>query len=76
MAIVVEMIVDRGMGVGKFLQGLYIPELRHRALSSPEWLMKIFGPVTEPAPTFPIGGIADYSHRGAVTLIGFRVEQQ
>ena len=37
-AVVVEMIVDRGMGGGEFLQGLYIPELRHRALSSPERL--------------------------------------
>ena len=62
----VEMVVDRGMGGGKFLQGLYIPELRHRALSSPEWLMRIFGSIVEPAPTFLIGGVADYRHRRSV----------
>ena len=26
MALVVEMVVDRGMGGSKFLQGLYVPE--------------------------------------------------
>ena len=35
----VEMIVDRGMGGGEFLQGLYVPEFRHRTLPSSEWLM-------------------------------------
>ena len=35
----VEMIVDRGIDGGKFLQGLYVPEIRHRTLPSSEWLM-------------------------------------
>jgi len=35
----VEMIVDRGMDGGEFLQGLYVPEFRHRTLPSSEWLM-------------------------------------
>ncbi len=65
-AVVVEMIVDRGMGGGEFLQGLYVPELCHRTLSSPEWLVRILGPIVEPAPTFLIGGIADDVHRRAV----------
>ncbi len=60
MTIVVEMIVDRGMGGGEFLQGLYIPELRHRTLSSPERLVRILGTIVEPASTFLIGSIADY----------------
>jgi hypothetical protein len=34
--VLIEMIMDRGMGGGEFLQGLYISELRHRSFSSPE----------------------------------------
>ncbi len=35
----VEMIVDRGMDGGEFLQGLYVSEFRHCTLPSSEWLM-------------------------------------
>ena len=35
----IEMIVDRGMDGGEFLQGLYVPEFRHRTLPSSEWLV-------------------------------------
>ena len=35
----VEMIMDRGVDGGKLLQCLYVPELRHRTLSSSERLM-------------------------------------
>ena len=35
----VEVVVDRGMDGGEFLQGFYVPELRHHLLSSAEWLM-------------------------------------
>ena len=38
-AILVEVVVDRGMGGGEFLQGLYISELRHRSFSSSERLV-------------------------------------
>ncbi len=62
----VEMIVDRGMGSGEFLQGLYVPELRHRTFSSPEWLVRILGAIVEPASTFLSGSIADDVHRRAV----------
>ena len=34
-----EMIVDRGMDGGEFLQGLDVPEFRHRTLPSSEWLV-------------------------------------
>jgi hypothetical protein len=37
--VVVEVIVDRGMGSGKLLEGLHAPELRHRSFSSSEWLV-------------------------------------
>jgi hypothetical protein len=35
----IEMIVNRGMDRGKLLQGLYVPEFRHRPFPSPEWLV-------------------------------------
>ena len=37
--VLIEMIVNRGMGGGKFLQGPHVPEHRHRPLSSSERLM-------------------------------------
>jgi len=44
----VEVVVDRGVGGGKLLQGLYGPELRHRSFSSSERLVGILGSVVEP----------------------------
>ena len=38
-AVLVEVIVDRGMGGGEFLQGLDVPKLRHRSFSSWERLV-------------------------------------
>jgi len=38
-AVLAEMVVDRGMGGGEFLQGLYISEFRHRSFSSSERLV-------------------------------------
>ncbi len=35
----IEMIVDRGMNGGEFLERLRAPEFRHCSLSSPERLM-------------------------------------
>ncbi len=37
--VLIEVIVDRGVGGGKFLQGLYISELGHRRFSSSERLV-------------------------------------
>ncbi len=37
--VLIEMVMDRGVDGGKLLQSLYVPELRHRTLSSSEWLM-------------------------------------
>jgi hypothetical protein len=36
---VVEMVVDRGVDGGEFLQGLDVPEFRHRSLSSSKRLV-------------------------------------
>jgi hypothetical protein len=38
-AVVVEVVVDRGMGGGKLLESFHDPALRHRSFSSSEWLM-------------------------------------
>ncbi len=54
-AVLVEVIVDRGMGGGEFLQGLYIPELRYRSFSSPERLVGILGSIVEPPTALLIG---------------------
>jgi hypothetical protein len=47
------------MGGGEFLQGLYIPEARHRPFPSSERLVGILGPIVEPPTALIIGGIAD-----------------
>ena len=39
MAFDVEVVVDRGMNGSEFLQGLHVPNFRHRAFPSPEWLV-------------------------------------
>ena len=44
-ALVVEVIVDRGMHSGEFLQGLDVSEPRHRPLPPSKRLMRVFGPV-------------------------------
>ena len=38
-AVLIEVIVDRGVGGGEFLQGLYNSEIRHRSFSSSERLV-------------------------------------
>ncbi len=37
--VLIEVIVDQGVGGGEFLQGLYILELRHRSFALPERLI-------------------------------------
>ena len=60
------MIVDRGVDRGEFLQGHNFPELRHRPLSSSKRLVRDFGPIVEPTPTFLAFQIADHLHCHAV----------
>ena len=38
-ALVIEMVVERGMDGDKFLEGAGIPELSHRFLPSSRWLV-------------------------------------
>ena len=57
-AVLVEVVVDRGMGGGEFLQGLYISELCHRSFSSSERLVGIFGSIFEPPTALLIGSTA------------------
>ena len=45
----IEMVMDRGVGRGDFLQSLYIPEPSHRSLSSSEGMVRVLGSVVEPA---------------------------
>ena len=37
--VVVEVVLDRGMGSGELLESFHAPELRHRSFSSSEWLV-------------------------------------
>jgi hypothetical protein len=60
--VVVEVIADRGMGGGKLLQGLYVPELRHYSFSSSEWLVGIFGWIVMSLTALLIGNVAYYLH--------------
>ena len=64
--VLVEVIVDRGMGSGKLLEGFHVPELRHRSFSSSERLVGILSPIVEPPTALLIGSIADYFHRRSV----------
>ena len=48
MAFVVEVVVDRSMNGGEFLQGLYIPEFGQCPFPSSERLVRVLGPVVEP----------------------------
>ena len=66
MALVIEEIVELGVDGGELLKGPQVPELRHRSLSSSEWLMRVFGPIVEPAAARLSGCVTDYLHRRSV----------
>jgi N-acyl-D-aspartate/D-glutamate deacylase len=48
-ALLIKMLVDRGMGGGELLQAAHPPEALHRPLSSSQRLMGIFDAVVQPA---------------------------
>jgi hypothetical protein len=48
-ALLIEVVVDRGMGGGKLLEAAHPPEALHRPLSSSQRLMSIFNAVVQPA---------------------------
>lgn len=62
----IEEVVDRGMRGSEFLQRLKASEARHQPLSSPERLVRIFGPIVKPAATFLAISNADSLHRRAI----------
>ena len=41
MAVVIEVVVDRGMGGGKLLESFHVPELRHRSFSPSECIVRV-----------------------------------
>lgn len=66
MAVEIEMVVDRGVDSSEFLQGFDVPEIRHRTLSSPKRLVRVFGPVIEPPFTCLALHDPNHLHRSAV----------
>ncbi len=62
-SVLVEVVVERGMDGSELLKGLHVPGRRHRPLSSSERLMRVFGPVVEPATADPSGSVTDHRHR-------------
>ena len=63
MAVVVEVVVDRSMDGGEFLQGLYVPEFGQCPFPSSERLVRVLGPVVEPTTAGLGGRIADHLQR-------------
>ncbi len=61
--VLVEVVVDRGLGSREFLQGLYISEPRHHSFSSSERLVEILGSIVKPPTAILIGSITNYLHR-------------
>jgi hypothetical protein len=64
--VVVEVVVDRGVNGGELLQGLQVPEFRHRALSSSKRLMRVFSSVVEPSSAPLTLHHSNGFHRGGV----------
>ncbi len=64
--VVVEVVMDRGMGGGKLLEGLHVPELRHRSFSSSERLVGILSPIVDPPAALLISSIAEDLHRRSI----------
>ena len=59
MAVVVEMVVDRGVDGGELLQGLDVSEPRHRPFPPSKRLMPVFCPFVEPTTAGLGGRVAD-----------------
>ncbi len=66
MALVVEVVVGRGMDGGGFLHGLYVPEFDHRPFSSSDRLVRVFGPVVEPSSGLLANLVANHLQRRPV----------
>ena len=66
MALVAEVVVDRGVDGSEFLQGLEVSEPRHRPFPPSKRLVRVFRPVVEPTTAGPGGCITDRIHRSTV----------
>ena len=66
MALVVEVVVDRGVDGGEFLQGLDVSEPRHRPFPTSKRMMRVFRPVVEPTTAGLGGRVTDHIHRSTV----------
>ena len=66
MAVVIEMVIDRGMNGDEFLQRLDVPEVGHRALSSSKRLMGVFSSIVEPSAGFLAGLVANLAQGCAI----------
>jgi hypothetical protein len=66
MAVLVEVIVERGVNGGEFLKRLDISELGHRPFSTSERLMRVLGAIVEPATALQTRSITDHRHCGSV----------
>lgn len=65
-ALQVEVVVDRAVKRGEFLQTLHPPEATHRTLPSSAWLVGILDAVVQPTTYFPRIEGAQTSERRAV----------
>jgi len=62
-AFLVEVVVDKGMYGGEFLERFRTPEPGHRSLSPPEGLVRVFCPVVQPTPGFLAISNSNQLHR-------------
>src|SRR5665213_1071519 len=60
------MVVDLRVNRGEFLECFHPPKSEHSPLSSPERLVRILGPVVQPAPALLAIGGGDLLQRGAI----------
>ena len=66
MEFVVEVVVDRGMNGGEFLQSLYVPESGHCRFPSSERLVQVPGTIGEPSFGLLANPVADRLQRRPV----------
>ena len=66
MSFPVEMVVDRGVNGGEFLQSSRSSEPQHGALPPSERLMGVLGAIVQPAAGFLLVRVADDLHGSAV----------
>jgi hypothetical protein len=68
-ALLIEVVLDRGVNGAEFLQRLHPPKPEHRTLSSSERLMRVFCAIVHPAPASLPVRIANSFQRCAIGAI-------